>query len=110
MFKLLIALSLFAAIQCQLLGSFTDRPELLQDPLTQSMVELAINQYAETENVRLVPVNVLNVATKVVNGVLYRITFTAGPTSSQSTFVCTAKIYQSAITSNGLLVSSIQCA
>jgi hypothetical protein len=108
MFKLLIALSLFAAIQCQLLGGFTDRPDLIKSPVTQSMVKLAVNQYAETENIRLFPVSVLHVSTQDVNGVNYRIVFTARPTSSANIFVCTTEIYQP-ITGDRS-VSSIQCA
>lgn len=94
MFKVLIALSLFIAIQGQLIGGFKNRPDLLSAPATENMIKIAIADVAQTENILLSPVNVLSVATQVVNGLNYRVVFTARSFSDNDTHVCIAKFYQ----------------
>jgi hypothetical protein len=106
MFKLLVALSLFVAIQGQI-GGFTNRPDLVKDPTTQDMVRLATNELAKSQNLRVTPVNVVSVGTQVVNGVNYLVVFTARPLSGVRVYTCTAKVYQSF--SGVQSVSSVNC-
>lgn len=106
MFKVLIALSLFVAIQGQLvrgttstgkpdlIGGFKDRPELIGTTATQNMVRTAIIDLAQSQNILATPVNVLSVATQLVHGLNYRIVFTARSFTSDSTIVCTAKFFE----------------
>lgn len=94
MFKILLALSLFVAIQGQLVGGFMDRPDLLNSPMTDSMVKLAVKDLAQKSNLNVSPIKILEVATQVVNGINYRITFTARPYATISVLTCTTKIYQ----------------
>jgi predicted PilT family ATPase len=108
MFKILIALSLFVAIQGQLVGGFTDRPDLIGSPVTRNMVKLAVNELANGENLRVSPVNIVSVATQVVNGINYRIVFTARPFASNTLVSCTTRIYQQF--SGEQSVSSVNCA
>ena len=108
MFKLLVALSLFLAIQGQLPGGFIDRPDLLKDAATRTMVRLAVNDLQAKQNLLVSPVTVVSVATQVVNGLNFRIVFTARSLSSTSAFSCTAKIYQQF--SGAQSVSSVVCA
>ena len=107
MFKLLIALSLFIAIQCQIPGGFTNRPDLVNSDATRNMVKLAVNELANSQNLRVSSLNVVSVASQVVNGVNYRIVFTARPFSSNTVVVCTTKVYQSF--SGAQSVSSVNC-
>lgn len=106
MFKLLIALSLFIAIQAQL-GSFHDRPDLVQDPQTVSMVRLAVAELASSQNLRVLPHGIVSVATQVVNGINYRIVFTARIPSTNGVLYCTTKVYESL--SGAQSVSSVSC-
>jgi len=107
MFKLLIALALFVAIQGGLPGGFTDRPELVESPETVTMVNLSLGELEKSQNLRALPVKVLHVSTQVVNGINYRIVFTARPYTSTNVLICKAKVYQSF---NGAQsVSSVEC-
>jgi hypothetical protein len=108
MFKLLIALSLFLAIQGQLPGGFTDRPDLIDSDVTRNMVKLAINELANGQNLRVSQITIANVQSQVVNGVNYRIIFIARSFSSNMVVVCTTKIYQQF--SGAQTVSSVSCA
>lgn len=108
MFKLIVALTLFVAIQGQLMGGFTDRPDLLQQPATQVMVRLATEELTKTQNLRVTPINVISVATQVVNGINYRVVFTARSLSALTFYTCTAKVYQSFAGAQS--VSSVVCA
>jgi hypothetical protein len=107
MFKLLIALSVFLAIQGQLPGGYTSHPELVKSAVTRNMVKLAVIELARTENVLVTPIDVVSVETQVVNGQNFRIIFTAGENSSGDVRLCTSVIYQSF---NGAQsVSHIKC-
>ncbi|CAF0792177.1 unnamed protein product [Rotaria sp. Silwood1] len=107
MFKLIIALSLFVAIQGQLVGGFTDRPDLIDSPITRNMIKLATNELKKSQNLDVSLLTVLSVATQVVNGVNYRIVFAARPYSSDGLLICETKIYRQF---NGeQSVSSIRC-
>jgi len=108
MFKILIALFLFVAIQGQLPGGFTERPDLIDSPITKAMVELSVNHLANSENkLRVVSIDVLHVSSQVVNGMNYRIVFTAHPSSSDNVLLCTAQVYQSFKGQQS--VSSVEC-
>ena len=108
MFKLLIALSLFLAIQGQIPGGFTNRPDLINSEVTRNMVKLAVNELANGQNLRVSPVTIASVESQVVNGVNYRIVFTARSFSSKTVVVCTTKIYQQF--TGAQTVSSVSCA
>ncbi|CAF2370887.1 unnamed protein product [Rotaria sp. Silwood2] len=107
MFKLIIALSLFVAIQGQLVGGFTNRPDLIGSPATKAMVKLATNELAKSQNRVVSSLEVLSVATQVVNGINYRIVFSARPYTSDALLICETKIYQQF--SGAQSVSSVQC-
>ncbi|CAF1133046.1 unnamed protein product [Adineta ricciae] len=107
MFKLLVALSLFVAIQGQV-GGFTDRPDLLNASETTAMVRLAVNNIKDKQNLLVSPINVVSVATQLVNGINYRIVFTARSPSATGFLTCTAKVYQSFAGAQS--VSSATCA
>lgn len=94
MFKILVALSLFLAIQGQI-GGFVDRPELVLDATTKLMVNLAVTELAKTQNLEVESADVFSVATQLVNGVNYRIGFTVQTSGSKSLLICSAKVYQS---------------
>ncbi|UJR15903.1 hypothetical protein I4U23_002825 [Adineta vaga] len=94
MFKLFVILSMFMTIQGQLPGGFTNRPDLVKADATRTMVRLAVTDLKEKQNLLVSPVNVVNVATQVVNGINYRIVFTARSPSSSGFLTCTTKIYQ----------------
>jgi hypothetical protein len=106
MFKLLVALSLFVAIQGQI-GGFANRPDLVKDPATEDMVRLATNELANSQNLRVTPVTVISVGTQLVNGINYRVVFTARSLSATGFYTCTAKVYQSF--SGVQSVSSVNC-
>lgn len=108
MFKILIALSLFLAIQGQLIGGYTDRPDLVKSPVTQSMVKLAVAELAQRENLQVTPVQIVNVGTQVVNGVNFLVVFSAEKTSTTDVVLCTAKIYQPIEGPRSL--TSVECA
>ncbi|CAF0817159.1 unnamed protein product [Rotaria sordida] len=107
MFKLIIALSLFLAIQGQLVGGFTDRPDLIKSPVTRDMVRLATSELEKSQNLAVSPFNIVSVATQVVNGINYRIVFTARPFSSDAILMCTTKIYKPIHGAQS--VSSVHC-
>lgn len=94
MFKILVALALLVAIQAQMPGGFTNRPDLINDAGTQVMVKLATSDLLQKQNLLITPVDVISVATQVVNGVNYRIIFTARQYASDMLLVCTTKIYK----------------
>ncbi|CAF0827362.1 unnamed protein product [Adineta steineri] len=108
MFKLLVVLSLIAAIQGQIAGGFTDRPDLLEQSSTRSMIRLAVNDLQAKQNLLVSPIKVLSVATQVVNGINYRIVFTARSMGSDSVLTCTSKVYQQFTGVQS--VSSVNCA
>ena len=108
MFKLLVALAVVFAVQAQIPGGFTDRPELVRDPSTNALVKLAVTELATSQNLRAVPLNVVSVATQVVNGINYRIVFNVRSVSNNAIQTCTTKIYQSF--SGAQSVSSVSCA
>jgi hypothetical protein len=106
MFKLLIALSLFIAIQAQV-GDFHDRPDLVRDPKTVSMVRLAVAELESSQNLHVLPHGIVSVATQVVNGINYRIVFTARNPSTNGVLSCTTTAYQSL--DGAQSVSSVSC-
>lgn len=108
MFKILIALSLFLAIQGQIPGGYTDRPDLVKSPVTQSMVKLAVTDLAQRENLQVTPIQVINVATQVVNGVNFLVVFSAQKASTTDVVLCTATIYQPIEGPRSL--TSVECA
>ena len=108
MFKLLIALVVVFAVQAQIPGGFTNRPDLLRDPATETMVKLAVNELATGQNLRTAPINVVSVATQVVNGVNYLIVFNVRSLTNNSILQCTTKIYKSFAGAQS--VSSVNCA
>lgn len=108
MFKLLVALALVFTIQAQFAGGFTDRPDLIRSPLADSLVKLAVTELANGQNLRAIPVKVVSVASQLVNGVNYRIVFTARSPSSNTVLTCTSKVYQSFAGAQS--VSSVNCA
>lgn len=108
MFKLLIALAVVFAVQAQIPGGFTDRPDLIRDPSTETMVKLAVNELASGQNLRTVPLQVVSVASQVVNGINYRIVFNVRSLSDNSILTCSTKIYQSFTGTRS--VSSVNCA
>ena len=108
MLKLVVVLALFITIQAQLLGGFTDRPDLLKSELTVSMVKLAVAELANGQNIRAAPMNIVSVGSQVVNGVNYRVVFTARSVTTNAALTCTAKVYQSFSGSQSL--SSVNCA
>ena len=108
MFQLLVLLALALTSQAQLAGGFTDRPDLLRSPATSAMVKLAVTELANGQNLRAVPVNVVSVASQLVNGVNYRVVFTARSAGSANILTCTSKIYQSFAGVQSL--SSVTCA
>jgi hypothetical protein len=107
MFKLLVTLSLFLAIQAQP-GSFTDRPDLVKSSAARAMVRLAVDELASAQNLRVSAVNVVSVSSQVVNGINYRIVFEARSPSSDTVLTCTTKVYQAF--SGAQSVSSVNCA
>ena len=108
MFKILIALSLFLAVQCQLMAGFVDRPDLVQSPTTKLMVKAAVTELAKTQNIEVTPIDVYSVATQLVNGLNFRIVFSAHHSASENIVFCTAKVYQAF---NGQRsVNSVECA
>ena len=108
MLKFLVLFAVIFAVQAQLPGGFTDRPELVRDPSTDALVKLAINELATGQNLRAVPLNVVSVATQVVNGINYRIVFNVRSLSNNAIQKCTTKIYRSL--SGAQSVSSVSCA
>lgn len=108
MFKVLIAVALFAVIQGQLAGGFTNRPDLINEVATSAMVRLAVKDLQAKQNLLVSPINIVNVATQVVAGINYLIVFNARSTSSSTLYSCTAKIYQSFTGAQS--VSSVSCA
>jgi hypothetical protein len=107
MFKLLIALSLFLAIQGGPIGGFIDRPELIESAATQEMLQLAVAELAKTENLDITPVHVFSVSSQLVNGVNFRIFFLARQSESMDELICSTKIYQT--TTGARSVSSVKC-
>jgi hypothetical protein len=108
MFKILIALFLLVAIQGRSLGGFSDRPDLIDSPITKVMVELSVNHLANSENkLRVVRIDVLHVSRQIVNGKNYYIVFTAHPSSSDNVLVCTAKVYEPR--QGEISVTSVEC-
>jgi hypothetical protein len=108
MFKILIALALFLAIQGQFPGGYIDNPELIQKVETQDMVKLAVAELAKTDNLEVTHTNVVSVATQIVNGINFRIVFTAHQSSSIDVLRCEATIYQRF--QGARSVSSVKCA
>lgn len=85
-----------------------DRPDLLQDPLTTSMVRLAVSDLATTKNLLVTPDEVVAVASQVVNGINYMVVFKAHTPSSDNVLFCTTKVYS---TFAGVQsVTSVNCA
>lgn len=107
MFKILIALSLFLAIQGQLIGGYIDRPDLLESPVTNLMVKLAVTDLAQAQNLQVTNTHVINVATQVVNGVNFLVVFTAQKADTTNLLICTAKVYQPIEGQRSL--TSVQC-
>ncbi len=109
MFKLLLALSLFLVIQCRspILGGYTNRPDLIKSPITQSMVKLAVIELARSENLQVKPIAVISVSSQLVNGINYRIEFTAGTQLSGAILNCVTQIYKPFIGQPS--VSSVEC-
>lgn len=109
MFKILITLSLFlVAIQGQLVGGYIDRPDLLESPVTQLMVKLAVNDLAQAQNLQVTGTHVVNVATQLVNGVNFLVVFTAQKADTSDVLLCSAKFYQPIEGARSL--TSVQCA
>lgn len=108
MLKLVVVLALFITIQAQLLGGFTDRPDLLDSALTRSMVKLAVTELANGQNIRASPMNIVSVSSQVVNGVNYRVVFTARSVTTNAGLTCTAKVFQQF--SGAQSLSSVTCA
>ena len=106
MLKLLIALSLFIAIQAQM-GGFQDRPDLIQDPKTVSMVKSAVADLESSQNFRIIPHGVVSVATQVVNGINYRIVFSARLPATNGVVYCTTQFYETLSGEQSL--SSVSC-
>ncbi|CAF0787389.1 unnamed protein product [Adineta steineri] len=94
MFKLLVVLALVAAIQGQLPGGFTNRPELVDQESTGALVRLAVQELKDQQNLFVSPVKVLTVGTQVVAGMNYHIVFTARSFSTAGVLTCTARVYQ----------------
>ena len=107
MLKIVIAIALIFAAQAQLLGGFTNHPELISSQLTRDFVDLAVNDLATRQNIRAVPINVISVATQLVNGLNYRIVFNARSPVDGQILTCTAKAYQSF--SGEKALSSVTC-
>ena len=108
MFKVIIALSLFLAIQGGLIGGFKNRCDLVEDPETLAMVNLAVTELAQSQNLQVTFGDIVGVATQVVNGLNYRIIFTARDSATNNEVFCATKIYQSF--SGARSVSSVGCA
>ena len=82
MFKLIGALLLLVVACNGLLGNlggYIDRPELLNDSFTETLANYAAEYIEQTQNLILNNLKVIKVETQLVNGVNYKITFTAGP-------------------------------
>jgi hypothetical protein len=108
MFKFIIALSLLIVIQGQIPGGFMDRPDLLHDPLTTSMVRLAVSELATKQNLFVTPDDVIAVASQVVNGINYMVVFKAHTPSSDRALFCTTKVYQTFTGEQS--ITSVNCA
>ena len=108
MFKILIALSLFIAIQGQLIGGYTDHPELVRSAVTRNMVKLAVAELEKKDNLQVSPIDVVSVATQVVDGLNFRVVFTANQSTSTDVLLCTTVVYQTIAGAQS--VSSVQCA
>ena len=109
MFKILIALSLFlVAIQGQLIGGYHERPDLVNSPTTRTMVKLAVTELAKTQNLEVSPIDVFSVATQVVNGINFRIVFSAHNAGADNALFCTTTVYQRFTGQQS--VTSVNCA
>ncbi|CAF1118353.1 unnamed protein product [Rotaria magnacalcarata] len=84
MFKVAVALILLVAVchgQFGLPGGYSNKPELINTDFIQSLVVFAAEALSQSQNLFLTNLQVTAVQTQVVNGMNYKIGFTAQPTN-----------------------------
>ncbi|CAF0787407.1 unnamed protein product [Adineta steineri] len=107
MFKLLVVFALVAAIQGQLPGGLTNRPELVDQESTRAMVRLAVIDLKNKENLLVSQGKVLSVETQSVSGRIFRIVFQARSILTAAVLICRTEIHQNI---NGIQsVLSVEC-
>ena len=96
MIKLAAAALLLLVVACHgflgNLGGYVDRPELINDQTTQALANYAAEHIATTQNLLLEHIKVIRVQTQLVNGVNYKINFTAEPVEGISGQTTTCEV------------------
>ncbi len=80
-------------VNCTILGSYADRPELKQDRIIQGLVKYTSEHLATTKNLLLDNIKITRVQTQVVAGINYKIDFTGDSIKSGKSVTCQAALF-----------------